>query len=220
MSLISSTGFETANTLTGTYAFAYLFYDNTKLKNKSGAALLLPATTLSEGCYRDLFAGCTSLTIAPALPATTMAYYCYCEMFYGCTGITTAPVLSATTLSEACYTHMFENCTGLINAPDLPAIDMERNCYNSMFTGCTSLAHAPDLPAETLEFGCYSFMFMDCTSLNSITCLATDISATACVVQWLRNVASTGTFTKSSSMSGWPTGEDGIPSSWTIQNAP
>lgn len=220
MSLISSTGFETENTLTGTYAFAYLFYNNTKLKNKTGAALLLPATTLSEGCYRDLFSGCTSLTTAPELPATTLAYYCYCEMFYGCTGITTAPVLSATTLSEACYTHMFENCTGLINAPDLPAIDLERNCYNSMFTGCTSLTHAPELPAETLEFGCYAYMFMNCTSLNSITCLATDISVTACVTQWLKNVASTGTFKKSSSMSSWPAGDNGIPSGWTIQNAP
>lgn len=220
MSLINSTGYETADTLTGNYAFAHLFHNNTKLKNKSGAALLLPATTLSKACYRDLFSGCTSLTIAPALPATTLAYECYMSMFYGCTSITTAPVLSATTLSESCYGHMFENCTGLINAPDLPATDMEKNCYNSMFTGCTSLAHAPDLPAETLEFGCYSFMFMDCTSLNSITCLAIDISAAGCVTQWLRNVASTGTFTKASSMTGWTSGEDGIPSGWTIQNAP
>lgn len=220
MSLVNSTGYETANTLTGSYAFAFFFHNNTKLKNKSGADLLLPATTLSEACYRDLFSGCTSLTAAPSLPATTLAEHCYNAMFSGCTSLTAAPALPATTLERDCYISMFNGCTSLATAPELPATTLKAYCYDNMFSGCTSLTTAPTLPATTLVDYCYVTMFHGCTSLNSITCLATDISATRCLTGWLYNVASNGTFTKSSSMSGWPTGEDGIPSGWTIQNAP
>jgi len=220
MSLINSTGYETADTLTGNYAFAYLFHNNTKLKNKTGADLLFPATTLSEGCYRDLFSDCTSLTAAPSLPATTLAEHCYNAMFSGCTSLTAAPALPATTLERDCYISMFNGCTSLTTAPELPATTLKTYCYDNMFAGCTSLTTAPILPATTLVDYCYVTMFHGCTSLNSITCLATNISAERCLTSWLENVASTGTFTKSSSMSGWPTGEDGIPSGWTIQNAP
>ena len=31
-----------------------------------------------------MFYGCTSLTTAPSLPATTLANNCYMNMFYGC----------------------------------------------------------------------------------------------------------------------------------------
>lgn len=47
----------------------------------------LPVTTLSNGCYQDMFNGCTSLTTAPELPATTLASYCYQFMFSGCTNL-------------------------------------------------------------------------------------------------------------------------------------
>ena len=50
-----------------------------------------------------MFSNCTSLTSAPSLPATTLADYCYEDMFYGCTSLTTAPSLPATTLATNCY---------------------------------------------------------------------------------------------------------------------
>jgi len=62
-------------------------------------------------------------------------------------------------------------------------------------------------------------MFRNCSSLNYIKCLATNISATDCTSIWLEDVSSSGTFVKASSMSSWPTGENGIPSGWTVQNA-
>ena len=34
-----------------------------------------------------MFNGCTSLTTVPSLPATTLADYCYREMFNGCTAL-------------------------------------------------------------------------------------------------------------------------------------
>jgi hypothetical protein len=48
------------------------------------APSILPATTLAEGCYYNMFSDCSSLTKAPELPATTLADYCYNNMFSGC----------------------------------------------------------------------------------------------------------------------------------------
>ena len=41
--------------------------------NPSTGKYWLPVTTLTEGCYSDMFNGCTSFTTAPDLPATTLA---------------------------------------------------------------------------------------------------------------------------------------------------
>ena len=149
----------------------------------------------------------------------TESYALY-ALFYACPNITSAEnlVLPATTLASGCYQAMFYNCTSLTTAPELPATTLANWCYGNMFQG-TSLVNAPELPATTLRNGCYAQMFENCTSLNSITCLATNISANYCTDNWVGGVASTGTFVKAASMTGWTTGVDGIPSGWTVQNA-
>ena len=99
----------------------YSFYNDgtgegffsSKTKLKSAGNLILPATTLAEGCYNSMFSGCTSLVNAPELPAMTLATGCYKYMFDLCTSLTTAPVLPATTLAEHCYEYMFKMCTNL-----------------------------------------------------------------------------------------------------------
>ena len=116
---------------------------------------------------------------------------------------------------------MFEGCTSLTTVPSnmLPATTLVNKCYYYMFLYCTSLTTAPLLPATTLVKECYFNMFRNCTSLNSITCLATDISANNCTASWVSNVASSGTFVKAASMTGWSRGVNGIPTNWTVQNA-
>ena len=175
----------------------------------------LPAMTLKERCYYYMFYGCSSLTQAPALPATELAPYCYNNMFCLCTSITTAPALPATTLADYCYAYMFYDCSALVNAPELPATTLVSNCYRSMFYRCTSLTQAPELPATTLASGCYQFMFFGGSNLNYVKSLATDITATNALNQWLYGVASTGTFVKKYGVS-YPTGISGIPSGWTV----
>ena len=140
-----------------------------------------------------MFEGCTKLITAPELPATTLADYCYEKMFYGCTSLTTAP-------------------------KELPATTLANSCYLYMFGSCKNLTTAPELPATTLAYGCYYQMFSGCTGLNYIKCLATDISASYCTSNWLRGVASTGTFVKNPNMTSWTTGNSGIPDNWTIEN--
>ncbi len=183
------------------------------------APAILPAEKLVDNCYLDMFNGCITLTTAPELPATTLASQCYVQMFNECTSLTTAPALPATTLADTCYSSMFQGCTSLTTAPELAATKMTNYCYQNMFYGCTSLTTAPELPATTLVYGCYFRMFQNCTNLNYIKCLATDISATQCTKEWVKGVASSGTFVKKSSMSSWTTGVDGKPSGWTVQNA-
>ncbi len=142
MSLLSSSNFENATSISTEYALAFLFDGNTHIKNHTQKALVLPATTLATGCYWCMFQSCSGLTSAPALPATTLVDLCYCGMFSGC------------------------------------------------------------------------------SNLNSVTCLATDISAENCTFNWLDGVASSGTFTKESSMSSWPRTVSGIPSDWTVVEYP
>ena len=99
-------------TITGTYTFKNLFYQNSYLQ--SAENLILPATTLTTYCYNGVFYSCTNLTIGPAiLPATTLATNCYRSMFQGCSKLTTAPELPAATLVGSCYYRIFRNCTVL-----------------------------------------------------------------------------------------------------------
>ena len=182
---------------------------------------LLKATTLAENCYRSMFEGCTGLTSIPdgLLPATELAKYCFLRMFEGCTGLTSVPsgLLPSTSLSIGCYSAMFRNCANIISVPSdlLKATTLADNCYRSMFEGCTNITTAPDLPADTLTDGCYDSMLKNCTNLNSIRMLATDVSATDCLLNWVSGVASSGTFYKSAGVT-IPTGESGIPSGWTV----
>ena len=175
MSLIYGDDFKNNSTISSGYTFVGLFKECVNLV--SAENLVLPATTLANYCYEEMFYGCTSLTTAPELPATTLGEYCYFQMFYGCTSLTTAPALPATNLKINCYNRMFSNCTSLTTAPALPATTLADSCYLSMFYGCTSLTTAPELPATTLAYECYYSMFEDCTSLTTAPELpATDLA--------------------------------------------
>lgn len=190
MSLVYADDFQNQTTLLSSYTFGNLFYNADKLI--SAEHLVLPATTLADHCYSQMFSGCSSLTTAPKLPATTLVNDCYSSMFQGCTSLTTPPELPATTLTDG--------------------------CYYFMFNGCTSLTTAPELPATVLTIMCYYQMFSGCSSLNYIKMLATDVSAPLCLDWWVHGVASSGTFVKDASTT-LPTGESGIPDGWTVETA-
>ena len=200
-----------ATTLTN-YCYGHMFDGCTSLTT----APALPATTLVDSCYSFMFYGCTSLTTAPALPATTLAYGCYGSMFKGCTSLTTAPTLPATTLANYCYSYMFDGCTSLTTTQAiLPATTLTIYCYRNMFYGCSALTTAPELPATILVDYCYKEMFYGCTNLNNIKCIATDISAYECLLNWLVSTSNNGTFTKKAGIT-WPSSWSGIPSGWTV----
>ena len=193
MSLLYGDNYKGQTDLTGkAYAFYRLFSGNKKIINAEN--LSLPATTLAERCYYNMFEGCLSLVTAPELPATTLADSCYGGMFSICTSLTTAPELPATTLTQSCYTNMFYGCTALTTAPDLPALTLVNYCYYNMFNGCSSLNYIKAMFTTTPSG----------SSPNYYT------------QSWVSGVASSGTFVKNSAAQWNVTGINGIPTGWTV----
>lgn len=178
----------TKNTIPNANCFYRLFYQNTNIV--SAENLILPATTLAQNCYYNMFRGCTRLTKAPDLPATTLAM--------------------------SCYSNMFNGCTSLTKTPDLPATTLAQSCYVSMFNGCTSLTTAPVLPAPTTISQAYSYMFSGCRNLSYVKCLLTTNGDTGGTLDWLKNVSATGTFVKANGAV-WTSGQSGIPDGWAVQ---
>ena len=147
--------------------------------------------------------------------------YQFTKLFRNCTGLINAKKMVLPTISfsyNSVYYIMFQGCSSLTAAPELPATELSDGCYNGMFKGCTSLTTAPDLPATTLKGTCYYQMFNGCSNLNYIKMLATNTSAGDCLTNWVSGVSPTGTFVKAASQTSLPTGENGIPSGWTVQN--
>ena len=212
--LVDYENYSTVNTSEA--KFIQLFEDCTQLISAPD----LPATILAPYCYRYMFHNCEALTQAPALPATNLSEGCYLGMFQKCTSLTAAPALPASELAPICYAYMFAECSSLTEAPALPATTLDTECYQFMFWNCTSLTQAPVLPATTVARKAYQWMFWHCTSLNYIKMMATDISATDCLKDWVLGVPSSGTFVKNSAAT-WENfyGTSGIPEGWNVQTA-
>lgn len=180
MSLLYGDNFAGKTDLTGkAYVFSKLFKDNSHLENAEN--VILPATTIADSCYRNMFDRCTSMKTSPKiLPAMTLAANCYRGMFV-LTKISKIPELPATTLAESCYEYMFQLCNNLKvisdndyehwknpNAPKkLPATTLAPRCYANMFYECTGLTNVADLylPSTTLASECYFQMFRRCSNI-------------------------------------------------------
>lgn len=150
MSLLKGTGFYGSD-FTGCNAFCLHHIFSGRLIDASN--LVLPATTLIQGCYNGMFNYCTALTTPPALPATTLADYCYGGMFRNCTSLATAPVLPATTLAEHCYGNMFSGCTSL-NKVTTYAQDISANsCLNAWLYNVSQTGDFYNLGGATYPSG-------------------------------------------------------------------
>lgn len=117
------------------------------------------------------------------------------------------------------FSSMFRGSTGLVDASNLILPTGVTNfCYQEMFSSCSNLVKAPELPAETLSNFCYFAMFYGCTSLIYIKCLATDISATNCTLNWVSGITTDGVFVQASGAT-WTQGVN-IPETWMPIDAP
>ncbi len=193
-------------------------------------SLLSDEETLSVSAFQGAFSrGGTTITyididpdVPLVLPVTEMADKCYMQMFRNCTSLTKAPEFRVEKTAYRCCYNMFRKCSGLkdVSLIELPAMTLSVDCYRELFRECSNLkTAAPMLPAPTLVQECYRQMFSS-SKITSITCLATDISATDCLNEWVSSVPSGGIFYKSPDIeaSKYPTGSHGIPSGWTVKN--
>lgn len=78
MSLIYGDNFAGQTVLTSGDTFFKLFFES---KIVSARNLIMPATTLANSCYNQMFGNCDYLTTAPTLPAATLVEGCYYSMF-------------------------------------------------------------------------------------------------------------------------------------------
>ena len=95
-------GFADADALEAKNTFYGLFAGAEKLVNDADRQLVLPATTLKEGCYQDMFNGCKGIEKAPELPAPTLEKNCYQEMFYDCSKLNSVKCLATDITAENC----------------------------------------------------------------------------------------------------------------------
>ena len=109
MSLIGGNAFTGLTELTQSWALHGLFDSSRAI---SAENMILPATALTENCYRAMFANTNLFVKAPALPATTLASSCYRYMF-SISKITEAPELLAATIPYNAYEGMFNGCSNL-----------------------------------------------------------------------------------------------------------
>lgn len=200
------------------YAFYNLFASNKTIINASG--LRLKATTLTQYCYYYMFNGCSALVSAPEIEATSVANYCCYYMFYNCSALKNGPsVLPAVTAKTRCYSCMFRGCKALEKAPKILLEILADNCCASMFYGCSNLVVAPKLYAKTLVTACYGSMFYGCSKLGKVEALFTTTPSDSYTKTWLYGVASRGTFAKASDATWNVTGDNGVPTGWSVTTA-
>lgn len=157
--------------------------------------------------YGDNFVGVTSDNAARL----------FCGLFYGSKIVNAGTlILPVTALGTYAYYNMFRDCQLLEVAPELPAATLSANSYGYMFYGCKKLTKSPDLLCATVPSNGYSNMFYGCSILSSIKMMATSVQSNS-LTYWVRNVASSGTFTKDANMT-LSTGTSGIPNGWTVIN--
>lgn len=104
MSLLYGSEFMNYNTIPRSNALFRLLsmpsYTNETLIDAS--SLILPATTLTAGCYNVMFRGCVNMVSGPVLPATTLVSGCYMGMFEGCTSLNNIRCLATDISAHDC----------------------------------------------------------------------------------------------------------------------
>ena len=86
---------EGADAIEANNAFYGLFSEGENLVNNDERLLVLPATTLTEGCYDNMFSGCKGIEKAPELPAPKLEKGCYQEMFFDCAKLNSVKCLAS-----------------------------------------------------------------------------------------------------------------------------
>ena len=158
------------NSTTG--GFAGMFSGQTGLTDASN--LILPATTLKDDSYKAMFSGCTNLSGSPkTLPASSLTNSCYENMFSN-TKITSIPNIKAVEVTNKACFGMFSGCTSLTSVTMSLVRTISTSGMSQMFVGCTGLLDAKigswdyyNMGSITTE-GCAE-MFSGCSSMNLIT---------------------------------------------------
>lgn len=243
MSLLYPSDFDSQKTISGYNCFCRLFYGCTSLTTAPklpatsiersayremfyGCSALTSAPDLSQvttldsyvysSCCQGMFQNCTSLTQASLPSATTGGGSCYRDMYNGCTSLVTAPYIALTSTKGNAFDGMFQGCTSLttVQSKLLITTPQGQMCKN-MFNGCSNLENTPELLSDNPPSYCYQNMFRSCAKVDYIKMLAQTLNTNA-TGDWVRGVASTGIFVKHIDATWTATGNNGVPTNWTV----
>lgn len=145
--------------------------------------------------------------------------YAFFGLFFGCTKLIYADelILPTTLNFTHCFYRLFRGCSNLLTSPNLFEIDASpRNTFQEMFYSCNKLTSEILINSTKPGIQGYQFMFYGCRQLNYIKMLATDISESDCLLNWVQNVSATGIFVKNINATWTTTGNSGVPTNWTV----
>ena len=131
---------EGADAIEANNAFYGLFSESENLVNNDERLLVLPATTLKEGCYDNMFSGCKGIEKAPELPAPTLVKDCYQEMFFDCAKLNSVKCLATDISAENCTKGWLTNagteatCEKVLET----LVPMPLNCDDGVPSGWTA----------------------------------------------------------------------------------
>ncbi|MBQ9462549.1 MAG: hypothetical protein IJU68_02700 [Bacteroidales bacterium] len=218
MFLMCDDKYKAKSEITASYAFQRAFYNAKWLKLHPEKKLRLSASTMSRGCYMEMFYGCTNITGLENLALNNdaaLTAQCFESMFFG-TGITAIPsgFLPRTDLALACYSKMFEGCKSLTGVPAdlLPSTTLANGCYLRMFAECSVLERGPDLMAVDPQPGCYFAIFRKCSKLNYVRCRL-KLTSDQCVITRPDTSYSDSASPASSNVENWT-----VINLWTVFN--
>lgn len=222
-----------------TQQYANMFYNSRNLVDVSKIEIL-NSFTGGDNSFTAMFRY-TGITTAPKMiftetlaiqdPQTSIIRYpkSLCSyMFANCTKLTDISHISFLNsemggVGEGQFAYMFYMCSNLTSASFsdldtfLPYTSIDPYAYQSMFAHCTNLDDSPTIYVTTATEGCFYEMFNTCTSLTHIRTYCQDFSAILCTSGWVLNITTEGDFYKLEDVT-LESGEDGIPSSWTVHN--
>ena len=145
-------GLEGATAIEAKNAFYGLFAGADKLVNNDERLLVLPATTLTEGCYQDMFNGCKGIEKAPELPAPKLEKNCYQEMFYDCAKLNHVKCLATDISAENCTKGWLTNAGTEATGEKVleTAVPMTPNSDDGVPTSWTEQKAETDAPATAV----------------------------------------------------------------------
>ena len=180
-----------------TYNLCGLFYGTTTIVDASN--LILPATTLYQSSYNEMFRGCTNLVNGPKLlPALDVPKDGYSSMFEGCVSLIEGPEIMATTVSgTTALNRMF--------------------CMNRSSKVTAAMTKSPILRITnpSAYSNAYQQLFCGNGNLTEVTILAQGTNLS--FANWLANTNAGGVIKKLQATT-FTSGSNGVPSNWTTQD--
>jgi len=143
MSLVANS-FENVTEIPSAGCFYKLFSDDTSSASNVDIQcnnLLLPATTLKNSCYEDMFSGCSSfLKTGPNImafsPESNCAEDCFKNMFNGCSGMTTLTTNFLTWGSGSGTANWLNGCSACktVNCPSALTATTDKDHIGTAYT--------------------------------------------------------------------------------------